>query len=143
YFALVLRTGPTWFWAPQFGDNIGANYKVDENGWRHIDAAVTLQNTDPVHHITWQLWGNDSQDINGPVTLWIDNVYFTTFTTTTSPPPTMTLARTLPGLSVTASVLGGTYQRQDIRTATGGYSWINPTNGAVTYSFTLKHFPSA
>src|SRR5262245_50584936 len=67
YFALVFRTGDTWYWAPQFGDNIGANYQVDSNGWRHIYWPITLQNTDPVHHITIQLWGNDAQDINGPV----------------------------------------------------------------------------
>ena len=142
YFALVLRTGPTWFWAQQFSDNIGANYQVDSNGWRHIDQPITLQDTNAVHHVTWQLWGNDSQDIPGPVTLWIDNLYFTTFTTTTSVPPALTLARTLPGLNITATVLGSTYQRQDIRTATGNYSWINSSNGPVTYSFTIANFPS-
>ncbi len=142
YFALVLRTGLTWFWAPQFADNVGANYHVDPNGWRHIDQAITLTSTDAVHHISWQLYGGPSQNINGDVTLWIDNLYLTTLTTTTSPPPVMTLARTVPGLNITASVLGGTYQRQDIRTATGNYSWINPSNGPVTYSFTITNFPS-
>src|SRR5206468_2492945 len=50
--------------------------------------------------------------------------------------------RALPGLNITASVVGGTYQRQDVRTASGNYSWINPSNGPVTYSFSITNFPS-
>jgi hypothetical protein len=142
YFQIAFRTGDTWAWSPQFGDNVGANYQVDANGWRHIDTPITLSSTDAVHHLTWQLYGGPSQNITGNVTLWIDNVYYTTLTTSTSPPPSLTIGPALPGLNITASVLGGTYQRQDIRTAIGSYSWINSSNAPVTYSFTITNFPS-
>ncbi|MBI3852663.1 MAG: hypothetical protein HY298_20590 [Verrucomicrobia bacterium] len=144
YFAVAFRANGGWDWRPTIGDNIGANYQVDENGWRHFDAPITFNQDDTnAHHIDFQLYGGPSQNIDGPVTLWIDNLYYTTFSTSTSPPPTMTMTRTIHGLNITASVVGETYQRQDIRTGTGNYSWINPSNGAVTYSFTITNFPAA
>src|ERR1043166_6478058 len=103
YFGLVFRMGPNWVWTPQFGDNIGTNYpngQVDENGWRHIDQPIVVPvDYDTIHHVTFQLWGGPSQNINGPVTFWIDNLYYTTFTISTSAPPLMSINRTVPGLN--------------------------------------------
>ncbi|PYJ02430.1 MAG: hypothetical protein DME25_15965 [Verrucomicrobia bacterium] len=149
YLQLALRGNGDWHWYPQFGDNVGTNYQTDDNGWRHFEQTITLPGgTDTptnIHRVDFQLYGGPVQNVDGPVTLWIDNLYYTTFTVTTSPPPTMTLVRTVPGCNITATVNGGTYSRQDIRTADANshYSWINPTNGAVTYSFTITNFPSA
>ncbi len=147
-FGMAFSVGDSWTWTPVFSDEIGANYQVDDNGWRHFDHDIqsVLTSTDAVRKVTLQLWGGSAQNIDGTVTFWVDNFYYTTFSTNTNPPPTLTINRAVPGLNITASVTGtddtARYQRQDIRTASGNYSWINSSNGPVTYSITITNFPS-
>jgi hypothetical protein len=62
----------------------------------------------------------------------------------TSPPPALSIRRDIPGLEINANITGGagTYQRQDIRTVDGPYTWINSFT-PVTYAFTISSFPDA
>jgi hypothetical protein len=107
--------------------------------WIHLEPTLTGP-VDAIRGITWKIWGGSGQNLTGTYTLWIDNVVFTQ-PPPTSPPPTMVMEPLTPGLEIYAS-LGAQYQRQDIRTSSGDYSWLAPGVGAVTYSFTIAKFPA-
>ena len=74
YFKLVIRNNDSYDFNQQFGDNTKA-----ADGWRHISVSPLVGGPTAYNHIrgiTWELYGGPSQNINGPVTLWIDNVVF-------------------------------------------------------------------
>jgi len=72
FFSLVVRNTGNYDYNQQFGDNIKA-----ADGWRHISVSPLTGGFNDIRGVTWQLYGGPSQNINGPVTLWIDNVAFT------------------------------------------------------------------
>jgi PEP-CTERM motif-containing protein len=72
YFSLVLRNHDSYDYVQQFADNVRS-----ADGWRHIVVSPLVGPYDAIRAITWQLYGGPSQNINGPVTLWFDNVLFT------------------------------------------------------------------
>ena len=72
FFNLVVRNTGNYDYNTQFGDNIKA-----ADGWRHISVSPLTGGFNDIRGVTWQLYGGPSQNINGPVTLWIDNVQFT------------------------------------------------------------------
>jgi hypothetical protein len=72
YFQLVIRNTGNYDYNAQFGDNIRS-----ADGWRHISVSPLVGGVNDIRGVTWQLYGGPSQNIPGPVTLWIDNVVFT------------------------------------------------------------------
>lgn len=71
FFALVIRNTGNYDYNQQFGDNIRS-----ADGWRHIVASPLTGAVNDIRGVTWQLYGGPAQNINGPVTLWFDNVVF-------------------------------------------------------------------
>jgi len=67
------RNTDNYNYVQQFGDNVRS-----ADGWRHISASPLVPPDDAIRAITWQLYGGPSQNINGTLTMWIDNVEFTT-----------------------------------------------------------------
>jgi len=72
YFQLVIRNTGNYDYNAQFNDNLRS-----ADGWRHISVSPLTGTVNDIRGVTWQLYGGPSQNINGPVTLWIDNVSFT------------------------------------------------------------------
>ncbi len=73
FFSLAIRNTDNYNYVQQFGDNVRS-----ADGWRHISASPLVPPDDAIRAITWQLYGGPSQNINGTLTMWIDNVEFTT-----------------------------------------------------------------
>jgi hypothetical protein len=72
FFSLVVRNTGNYDYNQQFGDNVRSG-----DGWRHINVSPLMNAVNDIRGVTWQLYGGPSQNINGTVTLWIDNVVFT------------------------------------------------------------------
>ena len=72
FFSLAVRNTDGYNYVQQFGDNVRS-----ADGWRHINASPLTAPYEAIRAITWQLYGGPSQNINGTLTLWIDNVVFT------------------------------------------------------------------
>ena len=71
FFSMALRNTDNYNYVQQFGDNI----RIDA-GWRHVSVPLTGP-FDAIRGLTFQLYGGPSQNLPGPVTLYIDNVLFT------------------------------------------------------------------
>jgi hypothetical protein len=69
FFQLVIRNTGNYDYNVQFQDNVRS-----ADGWRHIVVTPLTGAVNDIRAITWQLYGGPSQNIPGPVTLWIDNV---------------------------------------------------------------------
>jgi hypothetical protein len=70
--ALVIRNTSGYNYIQQFGDNVRS-----ADGWRHFSVSPLTAPVNDIRGVTWQLYGGPSQNITGPVTLWFDNVSFT------------------------------------------------------------------
>lgn len=73
FFTVALRNGAGYTWSPQFNDNVSS-----ADGWRHISVSPLSDPVDDIRAITLQLYGGPQQNIDGNVTLWVDNISFTT-----------------------------------------------------------------
>jgi hypothetical protein len=69
FFSFALRNTDNYNYNQVFGDNV----RVDA-GWRHVQVAPLTGAIDAVRALTFQLYGGPDQNINGTVTLRIDNV---------------------------------------------------------------------
>jgi hypothetical protein len=72
FFSLAIRNTDNYNYVQQFGDNVRS-----ADGWRHINASPLTAPYDAIRAITWQLYGGPSQNLNGDLILWVDNVEFT------------------------------------------------------------------
>jgi len=76
YFSMVIRNTDNYNYITQFGDNVGATWKVNmADGWRHVSVPLTAP-YDHIRALTFQLYGDNSQNITGDVILNIDNIVF-------------------------------------------------------------------
>jgi hypothetical protein len=71
-FSIALRNTDNYNYIQQFSGNLKS-----ADGWRHIVVNPLIGPYDHIRALTWQLYGGPSQNINGPVTLWLDNILFT------------------------------------------------------------------
>jgi len=71
FFTLALRNGSGYDWSPQFNDNV-----TSADGWRHISVSPLSDPANDIRALTLQLYGGPQQNIDGNVTLWIDNLSF-------------------------------------------------------------------
>ena len=92
-----------------------------------------------------KIWsGNPANGFTGTTTLWVDNITLNANQDVAPPaPPTVAIAKAVPGLQLFASQAGAQYSRQNIYTVNStGYSWVGAA-GPVTYSVTLANYPDA
>jgi len=73
FFSIALRNTDNYNYIDQVNTDQSLN---SANGWVHINAPLTGP-YDAIRALTWQLYGGPSQNIDGTVTLWFDNVIFT------------------------------------------------------------------
>ena len=71
FFQLVIRNTGNYDYNAQFQDNVSS-----AGGWRHIVVSPLQGAVNDIRAVTFQLYGGPSQNINGMVTLDIDNVVF-------------------------------------------------------------------
>ena len=72
FFGLAIRNTGNYDYNSQFGDNLHI-----ADGWRHISVSPLTGAVNDIRGLTAQLYGGPSQNINGSITFWIDNVVFT------------------------------------------------------------------
>ncbi len=72
FFSFALRNTDNYNFNQQFGDNVRV-----ADGWRHVHVEPLTGAHDAVRALTFQLYGGPDQNINGTVTLRIDNVVLT------------------------------------------------------------------
>jgi len=76
YFAMVIRNTDNYNYNQQFADAVGVNYQVNmPNGWRHVSVPLTPP-YDHIRALTFQLYGGPGQNIDGDVTMYLDNIVF-------------------------------------------------------------------
>jgi len=72
FFNAALRNGPNYDYQSQNGIGLSS-----ATGWQHYTVSPLTGTINDIRGLTLQLYGGPSQNINGPVTFWIDNVTFT------------------------------------------------------------------
>lgn len=126
---------------PEFNKRpVVGNLMVPEaaaTGWVHVSLAIdpTTPNIDPSVGVVFKKWiSSDQLAAGGTYGFWLDNVILKG-TDAPPPPPTVSLAKAVPGLAL-ISASGGQYDRQNIVTVGDGYSWIG-ASGPVSYAVDL------
>lgn len=71
FFSMAIRNTDNYDFVQEFGGNVKS-----ADGWRHIVVSPLTGPYDHIRALTWQLYGGPSQNIDGPVTLWFDNIQF-------------------------------------------------------------------
>jgi hypothetical protein len=71
YFSMVIRNTDSYNYNQQFADNVRS-----ADSWRHVSVPLTGP-YDHIRALTWQLYGGPGQNIDGDVTLYLDNIVFT------------------------------------------------------------------
>lgn len=119
---------------------------ITGSDWIHIEAPIdpALNKLDQVNGVVLKLWSGDpSSGMTGTTAFWLDNVVLVASTNAAPPPPpSLSLASAEPGLQLFASAGGAQYQRQNIRTVGGDYSWVGQGQ-PVTYSLAVAGYPDA
>jgi len=113
---------------------IGSDY----GNWDHYTATINQSlgiSISDMNIMFFNAWSGGSAGHTNTVILWLDNVWLEYNTNNVVPPPTLAMQPTSGGLKLVAS---GTDQwnRQGIRTISGGESWVGKT-GPVTYTMTI------
>jgi hypothetical protein len=115
-----------------------------ETGWVHLEAPVPIAHAgiESIAGMTFKMWSGDTTaGFTGTSTFWVDNIKLIASTNSEPPPPpSLSIAKADPGLHLYASADGAQYQRQNIRTISPEYSWVD-AGQPVTYSFDVKEFP--
>ncbi len=133
-----ITTSDPWLGASDYGVWRSYTLPVDQTLLDHHNMAALML------HI-WSGWvepGGVTGGHTNTVTMWFDNIYFEKNTNTAPvPPPTLSLGPATSGLYCLASLTGGQYQRQGIRTVSDQYGW-HGASGPVTYELTIKEPPN-
>lgn len=126
----------------------GVTIPLTATNWTHYSLPIpqTIANLNVTAGTFIKLWSNGS--FTNTLTFNVDNIYMEPRPGPPPPPPTLSLGGTpTSGLNLITTPVGGTpqYDRQMVYTkpdSSGNYfSWIN-ASGTVTYSVTLKQFPT-
>lgn len=112
--------------------------------WVHVSIPLNpIANTD-LTNITSVLIGIDSQyydlNLNGPSTLWVDNIKFVG-SRIQNGPPTLAMQKATPALRIFAGSGTDVNGREQLATIDQNQSWVGGTY-PVSYSFTLLSFPT-
>ena len=131
------------------GPNVLASQPIPAsatNGWDRIVQPInpSTPNLSSVSGIAFRIQTYDNfNNPVGPLRFWIDNLRVIV-SPVKLPPPTMSPIITEPvsGLNLFSRASADQYQRTNIKLiSTVGTGWLGHSN--VTYSFTIKNFPSA
>ncbi len=112
------------------------------DGWARVSFEIdpATPNLDQSAGVAFKKWvAAETLESGGVAAFWIDNV---TLVASDVPlaPPTMSLSSDVTaGLNLITSG-GGIYQRQGLRTAEDGFSWVG-SGTPTTYAFTVIDFP--
>ena len=130
---IIFRNGPNWDW-----NSLGfVELTSMHTNWTHLSFPVKAPG-DKVHHLTLKLGENN---LTNTVIYNVDNIRWTE-SAAVLPPPTMAIEETKAGLNLLAAS-GGQYDRQNIATvASDTFGWIG-SSVPMSYSMTIKEFPSA
>ncbi|RYD35561.1 MAG: hypothetical protein EOP86_08160 [Verrucomicrobiaceae bacterium] len=111
--------------------------------WYHISTPISkvADQIDQLRGIHFKMWMGGETDPVGNSTMWVDNIRLIPPAVVEEPPvPEIRVEPAVPGLHLVSSA-PGIYDRQTLRTVAPEYSWVG-RNQPVTYSFTIKEFPS-
>jgi len=130
--------GQDWFGA--------VDIPATNTNWVHVSVALNAVSDQNLTNIEGFIIGLDRNyytlNLNGPSTLWVDNIKFVGRTTpVTNPPPIMGIEKAVPGLRIFAGS-SGIYDRSELATADQYQSWIGATHHPVSYSFTVLSYPN-
>lgn len=77
-----------------------------------------------------------------PVTFWIDNLVVNSSVAPPPPPPppTLSISPAVPGLNLFTGSGTALYNRENIETTQGAYSWVG-ASGPVSFSITITNYP--
>jgi hypothetical protein len=119
-----------------------------DTNWVHVSVPLNDITDLNLTNITSVLIGIDgSGDINGltlngPSTIWVDNIKFTGPATIVAPPaPVLSVQKAIPALRIFAGSSVNTYDREELATTDQSQSWIGGSY-PVSYSFTLLDYPA-
>jgi len=125
-----------------FGTGTTAVPDEASNGWVHLSFPV-LRNTAGIDQ-TIGLWlkkysGNTNAAFTGTVAFYIDNVKFIGGSLI-SASPLLSISKPVKGLQTVASGAGGAYDREDVVTFDGSYTFVNQVQ-PVTYAMNIAYCP--
>jgi len=113
-------------------------------GWVHISIPLDAIANPDLTNINAVVIGIDSQyyflNLNGPSTLWVDNIKFVGYPIL-YPPPTLAMQKAPPGLRMFAGSATDMNGREQLTSRDHNQSWVGGTY-PVSYSFTLLSFPT-
>lgn len=122
--------------------SFGTGSALADGTWHHLVIAVPSNiNATSSHSVGFYQWNPDNT--TGTMNFWVANVVIKA-RLVASPPPTVALKKTVPGLTQFADKTPS-YDRQDIRTdqsGTAAVTWYGQTK-PVTYSWEIAAYPSA
>jgi hypothetical protein len=145
-----LRFGiPSSSWGAQDWFAQGVDIANTNTNWVHVNIPLSALTDPNLANILGVLIQIDSSyyslNLNGPSTLWIDNIEFVG-TPIVNPPPTLGMQKATPALRIFAGSTGTVNDREQIATLDQRQAWVGSAGYAVTYpvsySFTLLSFPA-
>jgi hypothetical protein len=130
--------GQDWFGA--------VDIAATNTNWVHVSVNLNYVTDTNLLDIQGFIIGLDESyynlNLNGPSTLWVDNVKFVGPTAVVAPPPpVLGVQKAVPALRIFAGSTANTYDREELATVDNNQSWIGGTY-PVSYSFTLLDYPS-
>ena len=146
YFEMHTRyNGGSYTYGPKYlGTSLvggGMGMPTAAGHWSHVSLVLGAE-ASTLRALTFQDYNDSGRGpINGPMTVYIDNLTITPQSATNI--PVLKLAKSVKGLNVFASS-SGIYDRQSAVLQTNqGLSWVGQATGAhpVTYSFTINSLP--
>jgi hypothetical protein len=129
-------TAPSW---PSTGVPLVGYYTIPltATNWTHVVLPIdpTTSGMASINGIYIKMWSDGH--LTNTWTAFFDNLEVQAIPTNIPPrpPPTLSLAKPVPGLAFVAAS-GGQYDRQEIRTTGSNYAWYG-ASGPVSYSFDI------
>ena len=148
YFQIITRNTDSYSFNDTGVGNGLLSFVTAPGQWKHVSVPLDAVHGNLVRAITIQDYGDSGRNINGPMTIYIDNLQLQP--APVSIPPTNYISKvTGPrGLTfVTSSnvfsydVGQEQFQRQNVRTVNVLPSWVGSPS-PVTYSLTITNYPS-
>ena len=134
------------FIATQYGQswvpNANQPVLVNDGQWHHYVIPIDPAWPDIPGVIFKKFKGANAADANTTSAFWVDNIKFNFNTNQVIPHPTLTIAKAVKGLNITAARAGDQYQRETVRSKPADSIWWYGQSYPVKYSWTISEFPS-
>lgn len=110
-----------------------------QTGWMHVSIPIAPNASwATIPNIYFKYYNSSA---GGAVNLYVDNIVFD-MSEVVIAPPTMVIQRPNNALRVFAGSTANTYDREQLTSLDQNQSWVGATTYPVSYSFTLKSFPT-